>query len=162
MRIPAHLTFVLTAVVAAAACTDGGTNVESGTSSAASAEQAPSGRTPLRLIISGTAVTAELSDNATARDLAAQLPLSSSLRDLNGVEKIAKLARPLTTDGMPGGDDPQIGDLGYYAPSQDLVIYYGDVGYWNGIVRIGRFDTAQLAFIEGRPDGSEVDIAAAE
>jgi hypothetical protein len=29
----------------------------------------------------------------------------------------------------------------YYAPSASLVFYYGGVGYRNGIVRIGRFDT---------------------
>jgi hypothetical protein len=50
-------------------------------------------------------------------------------RDLNRVEKIAKLARPLTTDGVPEGGDPEIADIGYYAPSQDLVLYYGDVGH---------------------------------
>ena len=40
----------------------------------------------------------------------------------------------------------------------DLVLYYGDVGYWNGIVRIGRFDSAQLSLIEGQPDGFEVTV----
>jgi hypothetical protein len=79
-------------------------------------------------------------------------------RDLNRVEKIAKLARPLTTDGVPEGGDPEIADIGYYAPSQDLVLYYGDVGHWNGIVRIGRFDSDQLALVEGQPDGFEVTI----
>jgi hypothetical protein len=39
-----------------------------------------------------------------------------------------------------------------------LVFYYGDVGYWNGIVRIGRFDTADLEFIRGQPDGLQVTI----
>ena len=40
--------------------------------------------------------------------------------------------------GVPAGADPNINDIGYYAPSDDLVFYYGDVGYFNGIVRIGR------------------------
>jgi hypothetical protein len=31
-------------------------------------------------------------------------------------------------------------DIGYYNPSGDLVFYYGGVGYFNGIVRIGQFD----------------------
>jgi hypothetical protein len=48
-------------------------------------------------------------------------------------------------DGVPAGDDPEINDIGYYAPSGDLVLYCGDVGYWNGIVRIGRLDAADMA-----------------
>jgi hypothetical protein len=36
-----------------------------------------------------------------------------------------------------------------YAPSGNLVCYCGDVGYWNGIVRIGRFDTT-MELIEHR------------
>jgi hypothetical protein len=43
-----------------------------------------------------------------------------TFRDLNRVEKIAKLPRPLTTEGVPDGDDPEIADLGYYAPTQEL------------------------------------------
>ena len=32
-------------------------------------------------------------------------------------------------------------DIGYYAPGGNLVFYYGDVGYWPGIVRIGAFSS---------------------
>jgi hypothetical protein len=81
-----------------------------------------------------------------------------TFRDFNSVEKIAELPRPLTTKGVPEGDDPDIADIGYYAPDNNLVFYYGDVGYWNGIVRIGRFDTADLEFIRGQPDGFQVTI----
>ncbi len=112
--------------------------------------------TNIRILIAGQPVTAELDDNPTARALADQLPLTLSFRDLNSVEKISKLPQPLTTDGVPDGADPEIADIGYYAPSQDLVLYYGDVGYWNGIVRIGRFDDGQLLFVEGQPDGFQV------
>ena len=114
--------------------------------------------TNIRILIAGQPVTAQLDDNPTARALADQLPLTLSFRDLNSVEKISKLPQPLTTDGVPDGADPEIADIGYYAPSQDLVLYYGDVGYWNGIVRIGRFDDGQLSFVEGQPDGFQVTI----
>ena len=76
-----------------------------------------------------------------ARGPADQLPLTLTFRDFNGVEKIADLPRPLTTAGVPAGADPDVNDIGYYAPSGNLVFYYGDVGYWDGIVRIGQFDT---------------------
>jgi len=105
----------------------------------------PVGGTAIKVTFGETVVTARLADNATARDLAGQLPLTLTFKDFNKVEKIAKLPRPLSMLGVPKGDDPDIGDIGYYQPSGDLVFYYGDVGYWNGIVRIGRFDnTMQL------------------
>jgi hypothetical protein len=61
-------------------------------------------------------------------------------------------------DGVPAGDDPEINDLGYYAPSGDLVFYYGDVGYFNGIVRIGRFSGQGMDVIERQPDGQQMMI----
>lgn len=42
---------------------------------------------------------------------------------------------------VPEGDDPEPEDNGYYAPSGDLVFYYDDVGYCDGIVRLGVFDS---------------------
>jgi hypothetical protein len=107
---------------------------------AASNEQAPTDGTPIRVTIGDTVLTGRLRDNATARDLIAQLPLTLTFSDLNNLEKIARLPRELSTDGVPDGDDPVPQDIGYYAPSGDLVFYYGDVGYFSGIVRIGEFD----------------------
>ena len=113
--------------------------------------------TPIKITIADTVITARLADNATARDLADQLPVTLTFKDFNQVEKIATLSRRLSMDGVPAGADPDIGDIGYYAPSGDLVFYYSDVGYWNGIVRIGRFDTA-MELIEHQDDNFQVRI----
>jgi len=64
----------------------------------------------------------------------------------------------LTMDGVPAGDDPDVNDIGYYAPSRSLVFYYGDVDYFNGIVRIGRFNDRDVDLIERQPDGFQVTI----
>ncbi|MEU0493861.1 cyclophilin-like fold protein [Mycobacterium sp. NPDC006124] len=93
-----------------------------------------------RVVVGDTTLIGRLFDNATARDFASQLPMTLTFSDLHGVEKGAKLPRKLSVDGMPAGDDPQIGDLGYWAPDGNLVLYYGDVGYWTGIMRVGHFD----------------------
>jgi hypothetical protein len=98
------------------------------------------GSTAIRVRIGGTVLTARLRDVPAARELVAQLPVTLTFRDLNDVEKISRLPRALSVDGVPPGDDPAPRDIGYYAPSGDLVFYYGDVGYWSGIVRLGRFD----------------------
>ena len=68
--------------------------------------------TPIKITIADTVVTARLADNATARDLAAQLPLTLTFKDFNQVEKIAALPRRLSLDGVPAGADPDIGDIG--------------------------------------------------
>ncbi len=120
-----------------------------------------SGGTPIRITVGDTELTARLHDNATARDLAAQLPLRLVFSDLNNVEKIARLPRELSLDGAPEGDDPVVGDIGYWAPDGDLVFYYGDVGFWNGIVRIGEFD-GEMDAIERQSDDFSVTIERAE
>jgi hypothetical protein len=117
--------------------------------------------TPIRITFGGTELSARLYDNATARDLAAQLPLTLTFSDFNNVEKIAPLPRELSLDGVPEGDDPEIGDIGYWAPGGDLVFYYGDVGFWNGIVRLGEFDSG-LDAVERQSGDFNVTISRAE
>ena len=118
----------------------------------------PNVPTTVRITVADQTITTELADNPTAQDLTDQLPLTLTFRDFNRVEKIAELPRPLTMDGVPAGDDPDINDIGYYAPSRSLVFYYGDVGYWNGIVRIGRFTDRDIELIEQQPDGFHATI----
>jgi hypothetical protein len=104
-------------------------------------ETVPAEGTPIRITFGDTDLTARLHDNATARDLAAQLPLTLTFRDHNNVEKTAPLPRELSLDGAPEGHDPAAGDIGYWAPDGDLVFYYdSDAPFFNGIVRIGEFD----------------------
>ncbi len=96
------------------------------------------GNTPIRIVIGDTVVTGELWGNAPAQALADRLPLTLDFNDLNDVEKTGRLDPPLPMTGMPDGDDPAPQDIGWYAPSNDVVLYYGDVSYWPGIARIGR------------------------
>jgi hypothetical protein len=129
--------------------------------SPASGDANSSDGTPIRIIFGDTELTARLHDNATARDLAAQLPLRLTFSDLNNVEKIASLPHELSLDGAPEGDDPLVGDIGYWAPDGDLVFYYGEVGFWNGIVRIGEFD-GEMDAIKRQSDDFSVTIERAE
>ncbi|MFI1360593.1 cyclophilin-like fold protein [Streptomyces sp. NPDC020898] len=102
----------------------------------------------IRLTLNGRHISATLNDSATARDLAAQLPLTLSLRDLNEAEKIADLPRELSTSGAPEGADPEVGDLAYYAPWNQLATYYRDAPYAAGLVLLGHMadgGTEQLA-----------------
>jgi len=118
----------------------------------------PSDSTPVRITFGDIELTARLHDNATARDLAAQLPLALTFRDHNSVEKAAPLPRELSLDGAPAGHDPVAGDIAYWAPDGDLVLYYDDAApNFNGIVRIGELE-GDLAAAKRLPEGMRVTI----
>jgi hypothetical protein len=90
----------------------------------------------------GALLTGRLWGSAIFRDLITLLSLTLSFSDLNNLEKFAQLPRKPSIDGMPAGDDPIPTGIGDYSPSGDLVIYYGDVGFLNKIMRIGRFENS--------------------
>ena len=122
-----------------------------------SASSKASGSTPVHVTVGDRTFDAELYDNPTAHDLADQLPMTVTMDDLHRSEKTGPLPRPLTTDGVPRGSDPDVNEIGYYAPGRDLVLYYGDVGYFDGIVRIGRF-AVDIDGIADLPDGIRVTV----
>jgi hypothetical protein len=169
------LVLALLATVSLSAC--GGDEEDSGQGAGAPDASAPSpspspdsgdqnasvpATTPIRVTVGDTELTARLDGNATARDLAAQLPLTLTFRDHNSVEKTAPLPRELSIEGAPEGHDPAAGDIGYWAPDDDLVFYYdSDAPFFNGIVRIGEFD-GELDAIERQGDNFSVTIERAE
>ncbi|NGP07736.1 hypothetical protein G6038_20065 [Rhodococcus sp. 14C212] len=127
----AHVSLSLAAVTLAAAC---------------SSPQEPTAhndrqdRIRIALTVAGQSLTGTLSDTPAAHDLSAQLPLTLTMTDFGSVEKVAELPASLSITGAPPGADPAPGDIGYYAPWNDLVLYYGDQGYHDGIVRLGTLD----------------------
>lgn len=107
---------------------------------------------PIGITIGDQRLRATLEDSAAVRDLIGQLPVTVQMNDHGGVEKTGRLPSPLSLDGQPPGADPDIGDVGYYAPGNDLVLYYGDQSYYPGIVVLGRLDqdgAERIASIDG-------------
>lgn len=111
----------------------------------------------IRITFGSATVTGHLNDTSTARALAARLPLTLPFRDLLSQEKISPLSPALPTDGVPRGDDPAPGDIGYWIPDGNLVLYYGDVSYWDGIVRIGSFEGGRDV-LRRQQDGFQLTI----
>src|SRR5690349_12947966 len=106
----------------------------------------------IQITIKDQRFQATIFDSAAGRDLLAQLPLTIDMVDHGSVEKTGPLPSPLSLDGQPDGADPDVGDVGYYAPGNDLVFYYGDQSYYPGIVIIGRLDgdaASRIADIDG-------------
>lgn len=94
----------------------------------------------VRITLQNTSLVATLADNATASDFIAMLPLTLTMRDYNQVEKVSELPGKLSIEGAPAGTDPRPGDIAYYAPLGNLVLYYGDLGYTSGVVNLGRVE----------------------
>ena len=105
----------------------------------------------IRIIVEDQEITATLNDSQAAQDFLAQLPLTVTLEDYSGTEKIYYLPKQLSTEGAPAGSDPSVGDITYYAPWGNLAIFYRDFGYSNGLVILGKIDGGMEAFSGSGP-----------
>jgi hypothetical protein len=94
----------------------------------------------IKISVGEMSVIASMLDNATARDFISLLPLTLTLDDYAGTEKISYLSRKLSTQGAPSGTDPDIGDITYYAPWGNLAIFYKDFSYSGGLVKLGQIE----------------------
>ncbi|MBP1698320.1 MAG: hypothetical protein H6Q41_3508 [Deltaproteobacteria bacterium] len=101
---------------------------------------AENGTMKIRLKVGDTALTATLIDSKTNQDFISLLPLTLTLKDYAGTEKIGDLPKRLSTEGAPSGSDPSVGDITYYAPWGNLAIFYRDFGYASGLVILGKID----------------------
>lgn len=92
-------------------------------------------------------------DNPTVRDFLSLLPLTMTLEDFAGREKIGYFSRKLTVKGSKGSD-PEDGDLIYFVPWGNLGFYYNASGinYSDQTIHIGKYRAtpAELARFEGQ------------
>lgn len=94
-------------------------------------------------------------DNPATRDFLSMLPLTVTMEEFAGREKIADLPRALHYEGSPGSD-PEDGDLIYFVPWRNLGFYYNASGieFSDQTIHLGRYNATpeELA----RFDGQEV------
>jgi hypothetical protein len=98
-------------------------------------------------------------DNPAVRDFLSMLPLTLTLEEFAGREKIAYLPRELAHAGSPGSD-PEDGDLIYYIPWGNIGFYYNTagIGYSDQTIHLGTYDASldQLEQLEGQDVTVEV------
>jgi len=100
----------------------------------------------IRLKVGDKVLTATLIDSKTTQDFVSLLPLTLTLEDYAGTEKISNLPKKLSTEDAPSGSDPSVGDITYYAPWGNMAIFYRDFGYSSGLVLLGKLDSGIEAF----------------
>ena len=92
-------------------------------------------------------------DNPAVRDFLSMLPLTLTLEEFAGREKIATLPRELAHAGSPGSD-PEDGDLIYYVPWGNIGFYYNTagIGYSDQTIHLGTYDASldQFEQLEGQ------------
>lgn len=103
----------------------------------------------MTMTVDGQEVTITLLDNATARSMWGQLPLTLMFEDYNGTEKIAYPPEELSQEGAPGSYDPSAGDVTVYGPWGNIVIFYQDFRNSAGLIPIGHID-AGLEILSGQ------------
>src|SRR5205085_12367375 len=89
--------------------------------------------------------------NATTKDFLALLPVTLTLDDYNGTEKIGYLPKKLSTADAPDGFTPSIGDIAYYAPWGNVALFYRDFRYSKGLVLLGRIQSGVEALAAQTP-----------
>lgn len=102
----------------------------------------------IRIRMGDQSVTATLNNSEAARDLVAILPVSIQMRDHLRREKTGRIPKPLSerTQGSPTYEK---GDLGYWRPGGNFVIFYRHDGLTipsPGIVLLGKLDAGAEVF----------------
>jgi hypothetical protein len=129
----------------------------SATSPAARAKDAPVMTTKIRISVDGAVLTGSLNDSKAAQDFAAMLPLTLTLEDYNGTEKISDLSRKLSLEGAPAGFEPSAGDIAFYAPWGNLALFYRDFHYSSGLVSLGRIEAGSEALSRPGPIAVKIE-----
>lgn len=92
-------------------------------------------------------------DSPATRDFLSMLPLTLTLEEFDGREKIADLPRELGYQGTPGSD-PEDGDLIYFIPWGNIGFFYNTegIGYSDETLHLGTYDATveQLERLEGQ------------
>jgi hypothetical protein len=99
-------------------------------------------------------------DNPAVRDFLSMLPLTLTVEEFAGREKISYLPRELRHRRSPGSD-PKNGDLIYFVPWGNLGFYYNaeGIGYSDDTIHLGTYDASldQLERLEGEVTVEVVD-----
>jgi hypothetical protein len=112
----------------------------------------------IKILINGEAWSATLKQSDATKDFIKTLPLYITLKDYAGTQKVSGLPEELSTGGSPGGSEASAGDIAYYAPWDNLVIFHEDVQYTKGLVIMGRVDDNLEALLEILKTYDAIDV----
>lgn len=90
----------------------------------------------IRVTNNNLTIDYELNASSAAKDLFSQLPITTEIKNYSDDEKIF-YPKELDTSSTPSAN-AKTGDLGYFAPWGDVVLYYKDFGSYPGFYVLGK------------------------
>ena len=93
----------------------------------------------IEFVCENGAGTAILNDTNAAKSFYENLPLELNLKDYAGREKIAYLPVRLNILGDPSSDG-KVGEIAYFSPWGNLVLFYKPQPYYDGLINLGKFE----------------------
>ena len=120
---------------------DNTTGVNESQNSQSEGEEVDMENARIKLTVNGNEVFVRLDDNVASREFLEILPLTLTFEDFNNTEKIATLPTELSTEGLPSGYTPAIGDFSYYAPWGNVSVFYKDFRYSNSLYKLGTIES---------------------
>lgn len=107
----------------------------------------------LKLTIDGAEVVIAMYDNTAADAFRERLPLEElEFFELNGIEKPTRRPdNPFSLGEEDPGYDPIIGEMVIYRPWGNFAIFYGDYGYSDELVPLGKVESG-LEVVSGQSD----------
>ena len=110
----------------------------------------------MRIIVGDRVLTATLEDNATARAIAEQLPMTLPMMDLYGREMCYRFENPFpANEARVSGF--QVGDIIYWRPRHSFVIMYHQDGEQFEMQKVGHIN-AEAAEIEALFGHGDVNV----
>ncbi|MEV5027454.1 cyclophilin-like fold protein [Paenibacillus sp. LPE1-1-1.1] len=95
----------------------------------------------IKLTFDNEEVIVNMYDNPTSKDFLGRLPQTLTFEDYAGTEKISYLEKSLSTEDAPSGSDPSVGDFAYYSPWGNVIFYYKDFHYSDGLIKLGKIES---------------------
>lgn len=95
----------------------------------------------IKLTVNGSEIFVKLDNNQASREFLEMLPLTLTFEDFNNTEKIATLPNELSTEGLPSGYTPELGDFSYYEPWGNISVFYKDFRYSNSLYKLGTIES---------------------
>ena len=120
---------------------DNTTNLNETQNSQSEGEEVNMENARIKLTVNGNEIFVRLVDNVASREFLEMLPLTVTFEDFNSTEKIATLPNELSTEGLPSGYTPEVGDFSYYAPWGNISVFYEDFRYSNSLYKLGTIES---------------------
>ncbi|HYW36388.1 MAG TPA: cyclophilin-like fold protein [Balneolaceae bacterium] len=95
----------------------------------------------IRITVNNLEVEATLNDTEMSHDFISLLPLEFTMKDLFCREKFASLPRSISKGGGQI-QSYEVGDIAYWAPGQDIAIFYRQDGQrmQEGLYKLGKIE----------------------